>query len=329
MKFICICLCILFSQLAFSQTEKSISEAEVQRILGFLSSDSLKGRGNYTPELQTAAQFIAAEFKKDSLSALFDSSYFQPFTSKFLSRKLRDSVAAGIYDAKKILLNVVGLLEGKSRPNEIVVFSAHYDHIGGSSGKKRDAIFNGANDNASGTTAVLSLAHYFAKRKDNERTIIFCAFAGEELGLLGSNAFVKRINPESFVAVINIEMIGCTNAAGPDAFLLTGAEQSDLKHILEKTLEGTAVAVLNDHNPERQLFQRSDNYPFALKGIAAHTIMSSDDGDSCYHRTCDEMERIDTKNMTKLISSIAAATASIISGEDTPTRINLSQQPMP
>jgi Zn-dependent M28 family amino/carboxypeptidase len=319
----------LFSQPAFSQTDEGISETEVQRILGFLSSDSLKGRGNYSPELYTAAEFIADEFGKDSLSALFDSSYFQPFTSKFLSRKLRDSVAAGTYDPKKILLNVVGVLEGKSRPNEIVVFSAHYDHIGGSAGKKRDAIFNGANDNASGTTAVLSLAHYFAKRKDNERTIIFCAFAGEELGLLGSNAFVHRINPESFVAVINIEMVGSTNAAGLNAFLLTGAEQSDLKHILQKNLEGSSITVLDDRNPERQLFQRSDNYPFALKGIAAHTIMSSDDGDDCYHRTCDEMARIDTKNMTKLIRSIAVATASIISGEDTPTRINISQQPMP
>ena len=92
--------------------------------------------------------------------------------------------------------NIVGMLPGKSKPGELILFSAHYDHEGVfDRGKKKDSILNGANDNASGTTALLMLAKYFAQKNDNERTILFCAFAGEELGLLGSKDFVNHVDP--------------------------------------------------------------------------------------------------------------------------------------
>ncbi|HRF19915.1 MAG TPA: M28 family peptidase, partial [Chitinophagaceae bacterium] len=75
---------------------------------------------------------------------------------------------------------------GRTKADEVLVFSAHYDHMGIINGNSKDSIMNGANDDASGTTAMLALAEYFAMRGDNERTLLFCAFAGEEFGLVGS-----------------------------------------------------------------------------------------------------------------------------------------------
>ncbi len=102
------------------------------------------------------------------------------------------------------LYNIVGMIPGKSLPQEAIVFSAHYDHVDRGADGQRSGIYNGANDDASGTTAVLALAKYFAMRKKNERTLIFCLFAGEELGLLGSTDFAKKIKPSFVKANINI-----------------------------------------------------------------------------------------------------------------------------
>lgn len=220
---------------------------------------------------------------------------------------------------ENVLFNMIGVLPGKTKPNEIVIFSAHYDHIGSTGG-----IHNGANDDASGTAAVLMLAKYFALRNDNDRTIFFCAFAGEELGLLGSSFFASIVEPEYIKSVINIEMIGKTNVAGKNSFFITGARYSSLGQILKTNLKNNAVQVHSD--PEKNnLFQRSDNFPFAEKGIPAHTIMCSDDKDPCYHQTCDDVKSIDIENMVRIIRAIALGVQSIVSGKDTPSRINSSK----
>jgi hypothetical protein len=216
--------------------------------------------------------------------------------------------------------NVVAMLPGKSRSNEIIAFTAHYDHEGVFPGQ-RDSILNGANDNASGTTAILALAEYYAKKNDNERTILFCAFAGEELGLKGSEDFVQYINADSIMAVINIEMIGVPQY-GKDKLFFTGVEFSDLPEILEAGWKSSVIRTMREPWEFEDAFKRSDNYPFALQGIPAHTIMSSDDQDECYHSPCDEVERIDIPHMTNIIRAIAMGTEDIIKGEKTPARIN-------
>ncbi len=179
---------------------------------------------------------------------------------------------------------------------------------------------NGANDNASGTTALIMLANYFSQRNDNERTLLFCAFSGEELGLLGSKEFVNTINPKKIIAGINIEMIGIPQYGNNDVFI-TGFNQSSLPAILESQLSATRVKVKAGPSDEKELFKRSDNYPFVKKGVPAHSIMSSDDDDKCYHQPCDEIKRIDIAHMTTIIKAIAVATRTLINGDDTPTRI--------
>jgi Zn-dependent M28 family amino/carboxypeptidase len=213
------------------------------------------------------------------------------------------------------------MIPGRSLPEEAIVFSAHYDHVDHSASNKIGEIFNGANDNASGTTAVLALAKYFSMRQDNERTLLFCLFSGEEIGLKGSRAFVNLIKPENIKAVINIEMIGMHNASGKNAFMFTGPYFSDLFKILKKNLDGEKVKAKEFTSDPNLLFQRSDNYPFAELGVPAHTIMCSDDNEPCYHQSCDDVKRMDIENMTRVIQAIAISCKTLISGVDTPTRI--------
>ncbi|MFN2458383.1 MAG: M28 family peptidase [Chitinophagaceae bacterium] len=315
-----IILCISIS--SYPQPFKdTINEANVRRIITILASDSLKGRGNHTTSLHKAADFIANEFAATKLQfhPAFKS-YFQPFiTTKVDAANVTDS--SGGYNPKHVLLNVIAVLPGKSLPNEAIIFSAHYDHLGMQESEGEN-IFNGANDNASGTTALLVLANYYALRNDNERTLVFCAFAGEELGLYGSAAFLKYILPDQVKAMINIEMIGRKNIAGKNAFIITGAQFSNLENIIRKNLKRTKIRVYSERDHRKMLFQRSDNYLFAREGIPAHTIMSSDDDDECYHQPCDEVERIDIQNMTEIIKAIAIACRTLINGRDTPSRIS-------
>ena len=289
----------------------SILPGEARRIISFLAHDSLQGRGNYTPQLHTAANFIAKHFRQAGLTAFqFTNGYFQPFSQEKLTAD------SGDYNPRKVLLNVVGVLEGKSKPNELVLFCAHYDHIG----LERGRIHNGANDNASGTTGLLLLADYYARRGGNERTLVFCAFAGEELGLYGSELFAKYLKPEAIVAVVNIEMIGVPQI-GKNAFFVTGSGYSNLEKIFKQALAGK-YKIKAEPNEEKQLFERSDNYPFARKGVPAHTIMTSDDDDRCYHLPCDDVEKIDVENMTAIVRAIALACETIVSGKETPRRIS-------
>jgi hypothetical protein len=314
---------VLFStRVCLAQAEETLSPKEVQRILGFLASDELKGRGNETKELQQTAYFIENEFNKDSL-VFFPgfNSYLLPFSLKTLTEEEQRTDSNGRFLSPRVMYNVVGVLPGKTLPNEAVIFSAHYDHVG-TQGRERDTIFNGANDDASGTTALIMLANYFAHKKNNARTLIFCAFAGEELGLIGSKVFAKTAHLKNIVAGVNIEMIGRTNAAGRRAFFVTGASYSNLADIFKKNLKGQKFRIVREPDYRKELFMRSDNYSLAQLGIPAHTIMSSDDDDPCYHRPCDEFKRIDVENMAAVIKAIVVATQSIVDGKDTPEKIN-------
>ena len=301
---------------SFSQTiNDSISKKEVKEIITYLASDEMKGRVNFSREQAIVAEFIRNRFIEYGLKpfAAFDS-FYHSFPVYGFGAESKDTV---------YLKNVVGIIPGRFKPDEAIIFSAHYDHIDKGVMGEKSKIYNGANDDASGTTAVLLLAKYFSMRHDNERTIIFCLFAGEELGLLGSGAFAKLIKPETIKAVINIEMIGVANRTGKKAFFVTGSAYSDFKKIIERNMGGTNVKIRKEGSDYKFLFQRSDNYSFAKLGIPAHTIMCSDDNDPCYHQPCDDVGRIDMENMTKIIQAIGIAGQSIISGKETPKRIAL------
>lgn len=207
--------------------------------------------------------------------------------------------------------NIAGLIRGKSKPDELIVFSAHYDHEGIKKGK--DSIMNGANDNASGTTALLMLARYFAMRNDNERTLVFIAFAGEEIGLKGSSAMTKVLPLDKIKAGINLEMLGYPQY-GKKKVYITGEKYSSLPAFFRKKMTAEGIRVLREPNEEKMLFARSDNFPFFRKGVPFHTIMASDDDEPCYHRPCDEPDRIDISNLCFITRAIAKASRDLISG---------------
>ncbi|BFM43864.1 hypothetical protein CFS9_25050 [Flavobacterium sp. CFS9] len=234
--------------------------------------------------------------------------------------------------SKKALNNVVGILPGKTKPNEYVIFSGHYDHIGvgspeeGAPHPATDSIYNGANDDAAGTTAVIMLAKYFKKQNNNERTIIFTTFTAEELGGYGAKYFSKQLAPEQVIAMFNIEMIGTESKWGKNSAYITGFEKSNMGQILQTNLTGTSFNFYADPYPDQQLFYRSDNATLARLGVPAHTISTSKmDNEPTYHTADDEFETLDIDNMTQIIKSIALSSSSIISGKDTPTRVNTTQ----
>jgi len=233
---------------------------------------------------------------------------------------------------RKPLNNVVGVLPGKTKPEEYVVFSGHYDHLGiskpgkGEPNEGSDSIYNGANDDAAGITAVIMLAKYFKKLNNNERTIIFTAFVAEETGGFGSKYFSKELAPEKVMAMFNIEMIGTESKWGINSAYITGFEKTDLGAILQKNLKGSAFNFYPDPYPDQQLFYRSDNATLARLGVPAHTISTSKmDSEPNYHKVSDEIGTLDMKNMTAIIKAIALSSISIISGADTPSRVDAAQ----
>lgn len=220
------------------------------------------------------------------------------------------------------LFNVAGMIKGKSRPNEIVIFSAHYDHMGIGKAVEQDSIFNGADDDASGTTAVIALAKYYKQLNNNERTLIFVGFTAEESGGYGSKYFSQQLNPDNITAMFNIEMIGKDSKFGPNTAYITGYERSDFGKILQKNLVGTEFNFHPDPYPEQNLFYRSDNATLAALGVPAHTISTVQiDKDKLYHTVKDEYESLDIENIYSSIKGIAKSAISIIKGQDTPSRV--------
>jgi hypothetical protein len=220
------------------------------------------------------------------------------------------------------LFNVAGMILGKSRPKELVLVSAHYDHLGIVKAVDGDVIANGADDNASGTTAVISLAKYYKKLNNNERTLVFVAFTAEEIGGFGARYFSSQLNPDDVVAMFNIEMIGKESKFGKNAAFITGYEKSDFGEILQKNLVGTDFTFHPDPYPSQNLFYRSDNATLAALGVPAHTISTDQiDTDPYYHTVNDEFETLDVNNIWSTIKAIALSARSIIAGKDTPKRI--------
>ena len=398
--------------------DNAFSVIEISKNIHYLASDEMKGRKTFSPEIDRAAEFIAADFKKAGLKPLQNNSYFQKFSMisakqtgmegeindvgvnaentmvvtakpsliikntdgfkliqiketdnfseairmisstkektivaintafqknfnrlQFLKRnitsktpdlifvvsnnpihKINIQVTHDITENK--LQNVVGVLPGKSKKNEYVIFSAHYDHIGTTGKNVGDSIYNGANDDASGTVAIMALAKHYGQLKNNERSIIFVAFTAEEIGGFGSKYFSESIDANDVTAMFNIEMIGTDSKWGKNSAYITGFEKSSMGEILQQNLSGSEFKFYPDPYPSQNLFYRSDNATLAALGVPAHTISTSKmDVEPNYHKVSDEVSTLDLDNMTHIIKAIATSAQSIINGKSTPTRV--------
>ena len=307
------------SKIEKTQVVKStffIDSTTVRRHLYTLASDDMEGRKSGTPGIEKAAKYIESEFKRIGLTT-FEGLETYRQTFNFTPRRAKEEITSA---------NIIGMLEGKSKKEEYVIISAHYDHLGMKKSGGGDLIFNGANDDASGVTGVLALAEYF-KKVGNERTIVFAAFTAEEMGLIGSTHFGKGINASKFVAGINLEMIGKIPSFGPNTAWLTGFERSDFGKIVQRNLEGSGYQLFPDPYKNFNLFFRSDNASLARLGVPSHTFSTTAiDVDKDYHKVSDEAETLNMTVITQTIQAVAKGTESIINGKDTPTRVILEEK---
>ena len=270
--------------------KNAILEEEVAAALRYLSSDELEGRETGTEGIEKAAQYIEGVFEEHDLQPFFDT-YRHNFTVKETPG-----------------FNLVGMVEGTDPQlkDEFIIIGAHYDHVGLEEAVDGDEIANGANDNASGTTAVLELAKYFAARPP-KRSILFTLFSAEEMGLLGAKELAKSLKAEGIdlYTMFNIEMIGVPMKGRAYKAYLTGYDASNMA---EKFNEYAGENVLGFLPEAKQysLFQRSDNYPFYQEfNIPAQTISTFDFTNyPYYHHVDDEFELMDTAHMEELVEAI-------------------------
>ncbi len=212
-----------------------------------------------------------------------------------------------------VLRNVIGILRGSDVKlrEQYLLLTAHYDHLGLVDSGGEHAIFNGANDNASGVATVIALAGALARENAHpRRTLVFMCFFGEEKGLLGSAWYVKHpaVPLAQTIADLNFEQMGETAKADglPASSLgITGFDFTDLPQILSPALEAAGVEVREArHNAE--FFQRSDNLSFAEAGIPAHTFLAALEYPD-YHRTTDQWPQLNYENMAKLVRALETA----------------------
>jgi len=198
--------------------------------------------------------------------------------------------------------NAIGVLRGSDPNGETIMLSAHLDHLGVNEGLSGDKIFNGADDDASGSVAVMEMARVLAAGPRPRRTIYFICFGSEERGGYGARYFIANspVPLEKIVADFNFEMLGRPDAkVAPGTLWLTGYERSTLGPELVRQ----GAALVADPHPQQNFFQRSDNYTLALRGVVAHTV-SSFGLHTDYHRPSDEVSKIDFPFMTRSLNSL-------------------------
>ncbi|HEV2731907.1 MAG TPA: M28 family peptidase, partial [Terriglobales bacterium] len=214
--------------------------------------------------------------------------------------------------------NAVGILRGAdpALEHEAVLLSAHLDHLGIGKPVNGDDIYNGADDDASGTTAVLELARVLGGGPKPKRTVIFALFGSEEIGGLGSMYFREHppLPLKDLAADLEFEMIGRADSAIPEEDLwLTGWERTNLG----PALAAHGAKLVADPRPEQNFFARSDNFVLAKKGIVAQTI-SSYGLHSDYHQPSDDLAHIDFRHMDAAIGSLLAPVEWLVNSDFVP-----------
>ncbi len=288
-----------------AQSADAISADRLRAHVTFLASDEMRGRKTPSPQLDEAADYIQTVLTQVGVGPLGES-YTQP-------------VPCGA--AGEPSFNVLGALPATTP--KAILLTAHYDHVG-EAAEGDDVVFNGANDNASGVAAMLTIARALADDPSpRRRRIVFVAFCGEEQGLRGSTAFVESppVPLQDIVAVLNLEMLGHADPADHRRAWVTGHAYSTLAQWLDTAgkAEGVSFVPGAAIGPtEGAAFDRSDNYPFATHGVVAHTIAAGP-LDEHYHALSDETQRLDYDAMVPIVRALAGAVDALARSEAIPT----------
>lgn len=260
---------------------------ETYKIVAQLASNEFAGRAPGTEGFAKSAEFVEQFLKKHDIKPLFNNSY-------------KDTVMV----EGDLSYNIVGLIGDYDPKKGHILLGAHLDHLGETK-KGEDKVYNGADDNASGVTAVMQIAREL-KETEFDKNIIIALFTGEEKGLIGSGHLANRIKREKIdlLYMFNFEMIGTRFLGYENTVFITGHKLSNCAELMNKSIENDFVMPFKKED-ELQLFYRSDNIPFfELYEVPCHTISSYDfKNHNHYHETKDDISVLDVNNMQKIIDT--------------------------
>ncbi len=307
----CFALITIFSVISCKPTQKTqlsdikdtiITDVDVISLIDTLSSDFYEGRGFGTIGIEKAAVFIENYLKSLQIKPFFNS--------------YRDSFEVH----SRIGYNIIGLIEGSdlNLKKEYVILSENYDNVGKTKNES-DSIRNGANDNASGVSAVLNIAKLLSDNKLNKRSVIVALYSGEEIGLTGSEHFAEKIADmrAEMYCNTNIDMIGSILTDKPEKVYISGEERSNMRQVLNKYIGNEAITPFKS-NGFFDIFRLSDNFPIYEKlNIPAHTFCTFDFKNyEHYHKTSDEIQNLDLENTGIIVRNIAKGFIGLVNGPE-------------
>ena len=320
-------LILIFPFLCYSQENikyaNTININDLYDHISVLASDSLEGRETGKPGQKKAAKYIASHFQKIGIPPYKRKTYFQKFKVKSKRHvcKCDDcdlTFFKRVFKSNQIIKgeNVLGYIEGTDLKDELIIITAHYDHLG----KHDSLIFNGADDDASGVAGAMEIAEAFMIAKKEgygpRRSILIMPVSGEEKGLLGSKYYTDNpVYPlNNTIANLNIDMIGRLDdwhSTGDYVYLIGSDRLSyDLHNINEEINSNYTKLELdykyNDEDDPNRYYYRSDHYNFAKNNIPVIFYFNGVHED--YHRPSDTIEKLDF-NKIKKISKLIFLTA--------------------
>jgi acetylornithine deacetylase/succinyl-diaminopimelate desuccinylase-like protein len=290
------CSCFCFLTVTAAQ-QFSTDQAQIRGSMEFLAGDAMQGRASGSHDELLAATYLASQLRQIGIEpAGDDGGYIQNVSGE----------SSFYREGKKQwhTRNVIGVLRGRDEKlkDQVILLTAHMDHVGVGEPVNGDSIYNGADDDASGCVAVLQLARALAHKKSPKRTVIFVFFGSEETGGQGNQYFLEHppVPLKRIVANLEFEMIGRPDSAiKPDELWLTGFERTNLGPELSRH----GAKLVADPHPKEEFFQRSDSYALAKKGVIAQTV-SSFGLHADYHRPGDDVAHIDFTHMEQAIHSM-------------------------
>jgi Zn-dependent M28 family amino/carboxypeptidase len=269
----------------------------------FLASDELEGRDTPSQGIEKAALYLEERFTKIGIA-----SYYKNYRDKFQVNG-------------KNAYNIVAMSPGTDQElkDEVVVIGAHYDHIGLLTAVAGDSIANGANDNATGTATVLSIAQTLKMLDFNRRTVVFALFSAEEKGLLGSKNLANRMKKDgvNVVAMLNFEMTGVPMKNRDYITYLTGYDTSNMASVFNEANKSRMATGKLDQAAQFNLFKRSDNYPFYQEfNVPSQTFCTFDFTNfDHYHKVGDDISHIDAVHMAQVVDALMPGIFKVINEE--------------
>jgi len=299
----------IYSQTSVEKGLQSINKEAARQYIGLLASDSLEGRETGKRGAHMTAEYLKSVFKEMGLKP-----WKANFEQKFDASSGEDTWNKARRDQYKGLemRNILGYIEGKNT-DEVVIIGAHYDHVGIKSNATNDSIYNGADDNASGASAVLQVAKAFlSSGQQPERTVVFALWDAEEIGLVGSSHFVEdhynnivipRMFPQTIKGYINCDMIGRDKDATSFNHVVIFATENNrqLKNYISSGIEQYKLNLIPEFRPDKEMSGGSDHMPFAMKGVPF--IFYFTDLHPDYHQPTDHADRINYDKVVEISKS--------------------------